>query len=127
MRTNHWSDRYGSIGVLLRSEWLSRTRYESTRSSRPSAFRSSTTRLRTTQPVEAGVLAGVLVVGAVRVEQVDHRQIVAQAGLVIVGVVAGRDLDDAGAEGRVDQQAVGDDRDLPAGQRQVDVLADQVL
>ena len=35
MRTNHWSERYGSIGVLLRSEWLSRTRYESTRSSRP--------------------------------------------------------------------------------------------
>ena len=28
IRTNHWSDRYGSIGVLLRSEWLSRTRYE---------------------------------------------------------------------------------------------------
>jgi len=26
MRTNHWSDRKGSIGVLLRSEWLRRTR-----------------------------------------------------------------------------------------------------
>ena len=47
-------------------------------------------------------------------------------GLVIVGVVAGRHLHDAGAEGRVDQHAVGDDRDLAAGQRQVDELADQV-
>ena len=38
------------------------------------------------------------------------------AGLVIVRVVAGRYLHDARAECRVDQQAVGDDRDLAAGQ-----------
>ena len=56
------------------------------------------------QPIDAGIFAGVFVVGAVGIEQVDHRQGIAQAGLVIVGIVAGGDLDDAGAEGRVDQK-----------------------
>ena len=79
------------------------------------------------QAIDAGVLAGIFVVGAVGVEQVDHRQRIAQAGLVVVGIVAGRDLDDAGAERRVDQERIGDDRDLAVRQGQVDVLADQVL
>ena len=78
------------------------------------------------QPVEPGVLAGILVIRAVRVEEVDHRQTIAHAGLVIVGVVAGRDLHHAGAKSWVDQEAVGNDRDLPTGQRQVDELADQM-
>ena len=52
---------------------------------------------------------------------------IAQTGLVIVGIMAGGDLDDAGAEGRVDQERIGDDRDLAVGQGQVDVLADQVF
>ena len=37
------------------------------------------------------------------------------------------DLDDAGAERRVDQERIGDDRDPAAGQGQLDVLADQVF
>ena len=71
--------------------------------------------------------AGVLVVGAVGVQEVDHGQVVAEAGLVVVGVVGGGDLDAAGAEGGVDEFAVGDDGDLAVGEREVDLLADQVL
>ena len=56
------------------------------------------------QPIDPGILAGVFVVCAVGVEQVDHWQAVAQAGLIVVGVVAGGDLDDAGAERRVNQE-----------------------
>ena len=56
------------------------------------------------QAIDAGVFAGIFVVGSVRIEQVDHRQALSQTGLIIVGIMAGSDLDDAGAEGRVDQE-----------------------
>ena len=48
------------------------------------------------------------------------------ADLEVVGVVRRGHLDRAGAEGGVDV-VVGDDRDPPAGQRQLDLGADQVL
>jgi len=44
---------------------------------------------------------------------------------VVVEVVRAGDLDAARAEGPVDE-VVGDDRDAPVAQRQVDQLADQV-
>ena len=50
----------------------------------------------------------------------------AAADLEVVGVVRRRHLDRTGAEGRVDV-VVGDDRDPPAGERQLDLDADQVL
>ncbi len=53
------------------------------------------------------------------------RQVVAAADLEVVGVVGRGDLDRAGAERRVDV-VVGDDRDAAAGQRQLDLAADQV-
>jgi len=58
-------------------------------------------------------------------EDGDHGQAVAQANLVVVGVVRGRDLDDAGAEILV-HVFVGDDRHQAAGDGQLDQLADQV-
>ncbi len=56
----------------------------------------------------------------------DVRQVVPLADLEVVRVVRGRHLDGAGAELRVDV-GVGDDRDPTAGQRQLDLGADQVL
>ncbi|KAG1458113.1 hypothetical protein G6F57_014757 [Rhizopus arrhizus] len=60
-----------------------------------------------------------------RGEQVDHRQAVAHADVVIVEVVRRGDLDHAGAERTVDV-VVGDHRHAAAGQRQHHALADQV-
>lgn len=54
------------------------------------------------------------------------RQTVPLADLEVVRVVRGRDLDGARAELGVDV-LVGDDRDAAAGERQLDLLADQVL
>ena len=53
------------------------------------------------------------------------RQVVALAGFEVVGVVRGRDLDDAGAELGIGE-IVEDDRDLAIHQRQLDGLAVQV-
>ncbi len=55
------------------------------------------------EAVHAGVLAAVLIDGAVGVEDVDHRQLVAQTASVVVGVVGGRHLHAAGAQLRVHQ------------------------
>ncbi len=60
-----------------------------------------------------------------RGEQVDHRQAVAHAHLVIVEIVRRGDLDHAGTERAVDV-VVGDHRHAAAGQRQHHALADQV-
>ena len=57
---------------------------------------------------------------------VSERQVVPPADLEVVGVVRRGHLDRTGAERRVDV-VVGDDRDPPAGQRQLDLGADQVL
>ncbi len=59
-----------------------------------------------------------------RGEQVDQRQVVAHADLVVVEVVRRGHLDHAGTEGAVDV-VVGDHRDAAAGQRQQHVLSDQ--
>ncbi len=71
----------------------------------------------------AGVVAG----GDARIaiHDVDQRQVVAAADLVVVEVVAGGDLDAAGTEGRVDV-GVGDDRHQATGERQAHLAADQV-
>ena len=57
---------------------------------------------------------------------VRRGQVVPLADLEVVRVVRRGHLDRAGAERRVDV-LVGDDRDPPAGQRQLDLGADQVL
>ena len=62
--------------------------------------------------------------GGVLVEDVDQRQVVALADFIVVEVVGRGDLHAAGAELAVDV-VVGDDRDAPAHQRQVDEGADQ--
>lgn len=55
----------------------------------------------------------------------DHRQLVAQPDLEVVGVVRGRDFDCAGAEFGVDV-LVGDDQQLPVHERVRQAAADQV-
>lgn len=62
----------------------------------------------------------------VLVQHVDQRQVVALAHFVVVEVVGRGDLDAAGAEFRV-HIVVADDGDFPAGDGQLDGLADQVL
>ena len=69
--TNHWSDRYGSIGVLLRSLYFSGITRSSLPSKRPSSsifFGHGFAGLVAVQPRE---LAAVLVDRAVRVQDVD--------------------------------------------------------
>ena len=59
-------------------------------------------------------------------QDILHRQVVAQADFEVVRVVGWRDLDDTRAKFAFNI-GVCDDRDGPSGQRQDDVLADQVL
>ena len=68
------------------------------------------------EAVETRVRAGVLVHVRVLVHHVDLRQIVAQSGLKIVGIVRRRHLHRAGAELRL-REFVGDDRNLAIHQR----------
>ena len=75
--------------------------------------------------VEAVVLAAVDDAG-VLVEDEDLLEIMAQADLVVVRVVAGRHLDAAGAEIELDV-IVGHDGQLTAHERQDRRLADEVL
>ena len=56
---------------------------------------------------------------ALLVQNRDHRQAVPPADLEVVGVVRRGDLHRTGAESGIDV-GVGDDRDQPAGQRQLD-------
>ncbi len=58
-------------------------------------------------------------------EDIDQRQMMTLAHLVIVEIVRGRDLDAAAAELRIDV-AVGDDGNLALGERQPKPAADQV-
>ena len=74
-----------------------------------------------------GVRAAAVVDAAVRREDVDHGQFVAQAARVVVRVVPRRDLHTARAQLRLGQQPVRDDRNRPVHQRQHAVLTDQVL
>ena len=69
------------------------------------------------RPALGGHLRGV-------VEDRDHRQVVALSGLEVVRVVRGRDLDRAGAELGVDQDRVGDDRELSPEDRVANAFAD---
>ena len=63
---------------------------------------------------------------SVLVHDVDLRQVVAQAGLEVIGIVRRRHLHRAGAELRI-RQLVGDDRNLPIHQRQQNFLPVQML
>ncbi len=71
-------------------------------------------------------LRHVLVQRAIRIQYIDRLQVVAFAALIVVGVVGRGDLHHAGAELAVDK-SVGDDRDVPTGQRKVQHLADNRL
>ncbi len=72
------------------------------------------------------IWAGVLVHLRDFVHHVDLRQVVAQSGFEVVGIVRRRDLDRAGAELGIGEDVVGDDRDLAIHQRQQNVLAVQM-
>ncbi|KAI3493165.1 hypothetical protein L1887_42182 [Cichorium endivia] len=67
------------------------------------------------EALHAGKVAAVFVEGTVVVEDVDELEVVALADLVIVGVVRRGDLDGTGSELHVDDDGVGDDGDLAAG------------
>src|SRR5262249_43245288 len=56
----------------------------------------------------------------------NEREMVALSRLEVVEVVPGRDLDDAGPEGGIDEDVVADDRDPTPDERQRDLLADEV-
>ena len=60
-----------------------------------------------------------------RSEDVDERQVMSLADLVVVEVVGGCDLEASGAEGRIDV-GVGDDRDQAPGERQPHLLTREV-
>ena len=75
---------------------------------------------------EAGVLAAVLVDGAVLVHHVDDGQVVALAHLEVVGVVGGGDFHHTGAEVHL-HVLIGHNGDFLVHQGQDDVLAHQVL
>ncbi len=86
-------------------------------------FQNLRARLEAIQPF---VRAGVLVHLRDFVHHVDLRQLVAQPGLEVVGIVRRRHLHRAGAELRVGEDVIGDDRDLAIHQRQHDHLAVQM-
>ena len=75
------------------------------------------------EAVETGEVGDVH--GPVQPDHVDDRETVADADLVVGGIVAGGDLECTGAEGHLDRR-VGDDRDAPAGEGKDDVTAHQV-
>ncbi len=78
------------------------------------------------EAVQSLVRTGVLVHLRDFVHHVNLRQVVAQAGLEIVGIVRRRDLHRAGAELGIGEDVVGDDRDLAIHQRQQDFLPVQM-
>jgi hypothetical protein len=80
-------------------------------------------RVVTVQPLET--FRRVVVDRGHRGEQVDHRQAVAHAHLVVVEIMRRGDLDHAGTE-RTVHVVIGDHRHAAAGQRQHHALADQV-
>ena len=79
------------------------------------------------EAVQTAVFFGRVVVdGRIQREHADDGQAVPLAYRVVVGVMRGRDLDDAGAEVLV-HVIVGNHRNAAAAQRQHDLLAYQVL
>ena len=117
IRTNHWSARQGSIGVLLRSEWARSISRSSMSTTKPAASRSATTILRATDTVRPWYGRGLLIERAVGVEDIDHRQATSFADVVVVGIVGGRDLHAAASQLRLGPR-VGDQRDFPLEQWQ---------
>jgi hypothetical protein len=109
MATNHWSVSIGSITTPVRSPRGTISLCGFTDSRKP-CVEIGDDRFARVEAVEAAILLGGVVVDLrVEREDLDRREVVAQADLVVVEVVRGRDLDDAGAEFAVDV-VVGDDR-----------------
>ena len=94
-----------------------RSRGPRPRPTRPCSSRSATTLLRGFVDRQALVRPGVLVERAVGIEDVDHRQLLPQADLVVVRIVGRRDLDAAAAQLGLGP-LVGDQRNLAVQQRQ---------
>ncbi len=63
---------------------------------------------------------------SIRVQDVDHRQLVPEAAGVVIGIMRRRHLHCAGAQRRVNQFSVGDDRNIPSQERNRDQLADEM-
>ncbi len=125
MRMNHCSEMSGSTRAPER--WLYGTvcTYSSRARMRPAASRSATTRSRASATVNPGVaLARGRGHQAVLADHADALEAVLVADLEVVGVVAGRDLQRAGAEVGLDV-VVGDDRQAPPDERQDELLADE--
>ena len=78
------------------------------------------------EALEAGIFSGGFAHVAVVGHHVNFGKIVALADFEVVGIVRGRDFDDAGAEFAVNI-GVGDDGNFAIHQRQHHVLADEVL
>ena len=124
--TNHWSVSIGSITASERSLTGTCSLCGLVSTSRPAASRSASTCLARVVAVQAAVLLRRVVVDlGVQREDGDRRQLVPLADGVVVEVVRRGDLHAAGAEILVDV-VVGDHRNGAAGQRQVQLLADQV-
>ena len=68
----------------------------------------------------------VLVDRAIRLQDVDHRQVVAETACVVVGIVGWGHLDGPGAHLLLGQQRVGNDRNLPVDQGNPDGPAHKV-
>jgi hypothetical protein len=125
MATNHWSVSMGSTICPVRAQRGTISLCFLASTSRPCASRSATIFLRASKRSRPGRPRARFVDLRVEREHADHRQAVALAHRVVVGVVGRRDLDHAGAEFAVDV-GVGDHRDRPVAQRQLHALADEV-
>jgi len=79
------------------------------------------------EAIQAAIFVGAVVVDfGIGGEDIEQRQLVALADRVVVEIVRRRDLDAAGAEGRIDV-FVGNDGNRAARQRQGYMQADQIL
>ena len=77
-------------------------------------------------PVEAAQMPGYIVVQTrIGRQDVEHRQVMALAHVIVGEVMRRRDLDATGAELAVDE-VIADDRDQAAGDGQADLFADQM-
>ena len=110
--TNHCVDSIGSTIVSQRWQWPTACTCGLPPRSRPSSLSLALTALRASKRSSPANGPPSALTTPVVVEDRDDRQLVALAGLEVVGIVRRRHLDRAGAELRVDQDRVGDDREL---------------
>ena len=119
--TNHWSVSIGSTTWPVRAQ-IGSISLCCLISQQAVALQVGDDRLARVEAVQA-LVGGRPVLVDLRVEREDRdqRQVVALRAGVVVEVVRAGDLDAAGAESAVDE-VVGNDRNAPVAQRQVDVL-----